>query len=98
MTERADCTERAQSEGGVVEWVPPRAANSRVRTAGLALSAPARAATPFQPAPLRRMVSAESAAAVQAAAVARLLPFCTRLPKCELHAHLNGCIRDETLW
>lgn len=26
-----------------------------------------------------------------------LLEFCRRLPKAELHAHLNGCIRPATL-
>ena len=29
--------------------------------------------------------------------VAALLPFCRALPKAELHAHLNGCIRDATI-
>jgi hypothetical protein len=28
---------------------------------------------------------------------AATLAFCRRLPKAELHAHLNGCIRDATL-
>ena len=26
-----------------------------------------------------------------------MLAFCRALPKIELHAHINGCIRDETL-
>ena len=26
-----------------------------------------------------------------------LIEFCTRIPKTELHAHVNGCIREETL-
>ena len=25
------------------------------------------------------------------------LPFCEQLPKAELHAHLNGSVRDSTL-
>ena len=25
------------------------------------------------------------------------LQFCQMLPKCELHAHLNGSVRDSTL-
>ena len=28
---------------------------------------------------------------------AALLAFCRSLPKAELHAHLNGCVRDSTL-
>lgn len=28
---------------------------------------------------------------------AALLDFCQRLPKVELHAHLNGCVRESTL-
>ena len=28
---------------------------------------------------------------------AMLLEFCQRLPKVELHAHLNGCVRESTL-
>ena len=28
---------------------------------------------------------------------AALLAICQRLPKIELHAHLNGCVRESTL-
>jgi adenosine deaminase len=28
---------------------------------------------------------------------AATLELCRALPKCELHAHINGCIRDSTL-
>jgi len=31
------------------------------------------------------------------ARVARFLPACRALPKVELHAHLNGCVRAHTL-
>lgn len=34
---------------------------------------------------------------VSEAEVAALLPFCTSLPKAELHAHINGCVRPSTL-
>lgn len=37
------------------------------------------------------------AAAAAGAPAPALLAFCQRLPKIELHAHLNGCIRDATL-
>ncbi len=28
---------------------------------------------------------------------AELMQLCQRLPKVELHAHLNGCVRESTL-
>ena len=34
---------------------------------------------------------------VSEAVVTSWLPFCRVLPKAELHAHLNGCIRDATI-
>jgi adenosine deaminase len=50
------------------------------------------------------MVTIEAAAAAAAAAAecpvhldAELLGFCRRLPTCELHAHLNGCVRLATI-
>ena len=35
--------------------------------------------------------------ATQASFASSQLEFCQRLPKVELHAHLNGCVRDSTL-
>ena len=34
---------------------------------------------------------------VAESAVTSWLPFCARLPKAELHAHLNGSVRDATI-
>ena len=36
-------------------------------------------------------------AAADNRSVSDLLPFTQSLPKAELHAQLNGCVRDETL-
>ncbi len=51
----------------------------------------------------KRRMTAEAEAEAEARGTQELqvdaetLEFCRQLPKVELHAHLNGCVRDETL-
>jgi hypothetical protein len=59
---------------------------------GAAAAAGTRPSSPPPLAPGERTAGHVSEAAVQA-----WLPLCTRLPKTELHAHINGCVRDSTI-
>jgi hypothetical protein len=54
-------------------------------------SSPARAASPLL-AP-----GEDSPRHVSEEQVAAWLPRCRALPKAELHAHINGCVRDATI-